>query len=255
MNIHDLSETYYRCLKCEKIGTHNYYNQQEEELNKNDWAEFSQFLTCDKCGNDEWVSGWIDGFGTFNTDDWEQFIEVDFEPEQEKSISTSLSIIEKGQVGELAFNDWLQSNNVSFLYIEQSEETFSTLFKNSLKRPDFLILLESIGMIAVDVKNYKKYNNSYSLNLQSELIKSLTFERLFRMPLWYAYKTDVKDKWLWISALKALEVGTIKINRKTNEQFIMIDESHFASISSNDDLGKLYTQRITNAEALQNYQV
>lgn len=169
----------------------------------------------------------------------------------------------KGKVGETAMNAWLKSNGLSYVFIDQSVDTFASLFKGNLKRPDFLILLESIGLIAVDVKNYAKFddmgNPAFTLRLADEVRLVLAFERLFRIPVWYAYYTKPKDDeekivWYWISALKALEVGTVRAKdvedkitgEKTKEEFLVIRHAHCQVIEANEDLGKLYTQRLTD---------
>lgn len=171
---------------------------------------------------------------------------IDVESFHDESFE-DISITEKGQAGEVALNSWLQSAGLSYLYVNQSPETFSNLFAGSIKRPDFLVLLESIGLIAVDAKNYTLSKGVFSLPLESELKKVLTFERLFRIPVWYAYLGEINDDksvWYWISAIKALEVGQVRINSKTQEEFIAIKLEHFERIETNEDLGKLYTHRL-----------
>jgi hypothetical protein len=150
----------------------------------------------------------------------------------------------KGRAGENAMQIWLNTAGLGYLYINQSIDTFATMFSGTTKRPDFLVLLDSIGIIAVDVKNHKLSDNCYALPLQDELEKVLTFERLFRIPVWYAYLGN-EEKWHWISALKAIEVGMKRQNEETKKEYIKIPLTEFVIISKNDDLGKLYTQRLT----------
>jgi len=153
---------------------------------------------------------------------------------------------EKGRSGEEDLNTWFQANGLAYLYVRQNPETFAPLFKDFLKRPDFLVLLDSIGLIAVDAKNHTLWNGDhYTLSLESELRRVITFERLFRIPVWYAYRHEEKGKivWYWISALKAVEVGTICESDKTGD-FLKIKLEHFEKIETNADLGKLYTQRL-----------
>lgn len=153
---------------------------------------------------------------------------------------------EKGRAGEEDLNAWLQANGLAYLYVRQNQETFTPLFKGVLKRPDFLILIDSIGLIAVDAKNRSSRDGKhYTLSLESELRKVITFERLFRIPVWYAYRHEEKDKvvWYWISALKAIEVGTVCESDKTGD-FLKIKLEEFERIETNADLGKLYTQRL-----------
>lgn len=138
---------------------------------------------------------------------------------------------------------WLNTADLCFLYVNQDKETFASMFQAGVKRPDFLVLLESIGIIAVDVKNHKVSSGHYTLRLKEELERVLMFERLFRLPVWYAYMGK-DNNWHWISALKAIEVGIKRVNISTNEEYIKIPLTEFVTISKNEDLGKLYTQRL-----------
>lgn len=149
----------------------------------------------------------------------------------------------KGDEAEKSFLKWLDENGFSFLYINQDTESFPTLFKNSVKRPDFLVLIDSIGLIAVDVKNYNPYKDKYyGLPYEAELKKTLSFERMFRIPVWYAYSHE--DSWLWISALKAVEVGKILKNKEKKEEFLSICITDFTEVKTNNDIGKLWEQRL-----------
>ncbi len=85
-------------------------------------------------------------------------------------------------------NAWLQLHGFSYVAICQAPDTFAPLFGTAVKRPDFLLLLESIGLIAIDVKNRNRYKKTcYSLPYEDELRRAVAFERLFRIPVWYAY--------------------------------------------------------------------
>ncbi len=156
----------------------------------------------------------------------------------------------KGQRGEEALNEWLQIEGLPYLHVGQSPDTFSTLFPDVVKRPDFLILLQSLGMIAVDAKNYQFSGGVFTLNLDQEFRKMITFERLFRIPVWFAYMHERGKKWYWISGLKAVEVGEVRVKNKTNEKFLALHLADFAEISSSKDLGKLYTMKIGSLERI-----
>jgi len=157
----------------------------------------------------------------------------------------------KGIEGETKFKSWLDERGLSYLYVNQDMDGFPSLFKGNIKRPDFLVLIDSIGIIAVDVKNYTVFQGCYSLAYEKEVKKVLSFERLFRIPVWYAYLNvdNGEIAWYWISALKAVEVGTRGKNRE-NEEFLLIKINEFVEIKSNDDLGKLYSQRLPHLNKL-----
>ena len=155
-------------------------------------------------------------------------------------------LVEKGKIGEVALGRWLDQQGLAYLYIDQSETTFARLFLRHVKRPDFLMLFEGVGLLAVDAKNCSLYKDQhFSLKIDAEIKRTIAFERLFRLPVWYAYMSPSEEGlWYWINALKVLEVGENKVNGETGEPFFSIDIRHFLEIRTNEDLGKLYTQRL-----------
>jgi hypothetical protein len=162
--------------------------------------------------------------------------------------SFMIDIKEKGIQGELALKQWFDSNDLSYVYIDQSTDYFSTMFQSNVKRPDFLLLLDSIGILAIDVKNYTFSGGVFTLGMTDEFQKAITFERIFRLPLWYVYKKD--EEWFWISALKAIEVGTIRKNSSTNKDFLAIPIKHFEKIVTGEDMGSLYTHRLPKIDKI-----
>jgi hypothetical protein len=163
-------------------------------------------------------------------------------------------LAKQGKVGELALNKWLKENGFAFVYLAQDRETFATLFAANLKRPDFLVLIDSIGLIAVDAKKYKKSDRfgkpAYSLKWQEELKRTLAFERLFRIPVWYAYLDDESNThvWYWISALRAVEVGTPQ--KGIDEEFLWILRSDCVRVTSRDDFAGLYKAGIPDTNKI-----
>lgn len=155
---------------------------------------------------------------------------------------------EKGQEGEKALNAWFNQHKLAYVGICQNKDSFASLFQGAAKRPDFLLLLPSLGMIAIDAKNYTPWCGELTLSLEEELKKALTFERLFRLPLWYAYcdKENMGQNWYWISALKAMEVGEVRNGSKG--QFLAIKMEHFETIANPKDLAKLYTHTLPSLE-------
>lgn len=154
---------------------------------------------------------------------------------------------EKGRIGEADLHAWLKENGLSYLYVSQDLDTFAPLFVGNLKRPDFLVLLESVGLIAVDAKNCTRSpDGRFTLQYEEELRRVVTFERIFRIPVWYAYRAEESGRvvWYWISALRAIEVGELRVNGATGKQFVAIKLQHFERIEANADLGKLYTHRL-----------
>ena len=161
-------------------------------------------------------------------------------------------IAKKGKEGEDALNSWLKEQQLPYVNISQSPDTFADLFSNSVKRPDFLLLIQSMGLIAIDAKNYKLSGGTFTLNLERELLKMITFERLFRIPIWFAYMQEGGKCWYWISGLKVIEVGKIREQKESGEKFLAIRKEDCAEVRTAEDLGKLYTQKIHSAENIKN---
>lgn len=152
--------------------------------------------------------------------------------------------VQKGKRGEAALNDWFQKQEIGYIAVCQAVNTFAPIFKGGIKRPDFIMLIEGVGLLAIDAKNKSSSGGGFTLELETELKKAIAFERLFRMPLWYAFcDCDAGMKqWHWISALKAVEVG-IKRSSEKGEDFLSIKLEHMEAISVAADMAKLYTHR------------
>lgn len=158
----------------------------------------------------------------------------------------------KGLEGEALLNSWLRGQGLSYVSVCQSRDTFSSLFSCNVKRPDYLLLIESLGLIAIDAKNYACSGGVFTLELESELRRSVAFERLFRISVWYAYVDDKAPgkSWFWISALKANEFGERRHNKQKRVDFLAIKRKHFEHISEVADLAKLYTHRLPGTAKL-----
>ncbi|HAW52812.1 MAG TPA: hypothetical protein DCX54_10880 [Flavobacteriales bacterium] len=163
--------------------------------------------------------------------------------------STKPLSIEKGSVGEERLTTWFQRNRLGFIPVSQSPLTFPSIFTGRIKRPDFLVILESMGMLAVDAKNYACSNECFTLNLE-ELRRALAFEWYTRLPFWFAYLQEEEqgEVWYWISAMRALNSGEVRVNGRTGDQFGVIPKRLFVQIEKIGDLGHLInqTQRLHN---------
>lgn len=149
---------------------------------------------------------------------------------------------EKGKRGEKALRGWLDEHSFSYLCLNQDQETFPKIFKSeNVKRPDFLVVIDSIGLIAVDVKNYNRDGPSYALPIDSEFEKVMGFESLFRLPIWFVYFDEDENTWYWISALKAVKVGRFRKGKNGRSDFYSIRIEEFVEIHTRQDFGKLFT--------------
>jgi len=161
-----------------------------------------------------------------------------------KNNKSTATILEKGTDGEVRLNNWLRENGITYFQIKQDIQSFMHSFAQVMKRPDFFVLVEGLSMLAVDAKNYSLSNGYFTLN-KIELEKAIAFEIITKMPFWFAYlhQSDSGSTWYWISALKALYAGIMRVNKTTGEEFLVISVSEFIAIRNQSDISKLYTQR------------
>ena len=144
-----------------------------------------------------------------------------------------VSIQEKGNRGESALTLWFQENEFAFLQITQDPASYANVFDNNeVKRPDYLVALDSIGFLAVDAKNCKLYNNKFFTLGCSEVTKALAFEQFTRTPFWFAfyYQHNNDLVWYWISAMQTSAKGVACYNFKTEENFLTIHISNFIPV-------------------------
>ena len=155
---------------------------------------------------------------------------------------------EIGDKTELKFKEWLEKHRIPYLYINQEKGTFSSVFEDQLKRPDFIILIENFGFILVDVK-YKKISKeygTYSIDY-NETKKFSSFQRKFNIPIWYAISNEESDykTWLWIPVSRVLELNVEAcISSKSNEPFFPISMDNFIQISHNESIEKLFIKSL-----------
>jgi len=138
---------------------------------------------------------------------------------------------------EEAFQKWLDSNSYSYLFVEQSPETYARAFRDKGKRPDFLILLNRVGVIAADVKEKKPSANMghFILDEDREVRKSLEFEKAFKLPSWFVFGNpdDHYRTWSWISLHSVLNCPVRTNSNK--EKFRAISPSATIVIQANRD--------------------
>lgn len=152
--------------------------------------------------------------------------------------------IKRGKEAEERFQEWLNQHNISYLYINQDQETFATVFKENLKRPDFLILIPSLGLIMVDVK-YKNINQKYEdLAIDAQDIKKYSkLQRTFNLPIWFALSNEnvAFKTWFWIPLPKVLEEGIPRFQSSlSNMDYYAVPLKEFTQVSERDSLYRIF---------------
>lgn len=144
---------------------------------------------------------------------------------------------------ELRFKEWLENKGYAYLYIDQSIDCFSSLFKGITKRPDFLVVINSIGIIAVDVKERKISDKYESFVIDEEEIqKLLSFERVFRIPLWLAFSVEAVQfrTWYWVSLSEVVEKVSLNTRTKDDKPFRPIPMKMCKTIGWESGLSSLF---------------
>jgi len=119
---------------------------------------------------------------------------------------------------EKVFKEWLDKHRYPYIYVEQSPSTFAQFFRDEINacRPDFLIVIEGLGLIAVDVKGKDRAVYYVDKEKTAKIIidtddaqRAIKFERIFRIPFWFAVSGQDSgySMWYWISASMVLEAS------------------------------------------------
>ncbi len=91
----------------------------------------------------------------------------------------------QGAAAEDRFRAWLDRCHLPHIYVEQSPFTFPEHLRGAIKRPDFLVGVPSIGMIAVDVKAKRIYGSELFIDAVEHRTLA-AFETYFCTSVWFA---------------------------------------------------------------------
>lgn len=91
----------------------------------------------------------------------------------------------RGAKAERAFQAWLDSSVLPHMYVEQSRLTVPAPLRGKIKRPDYLVGIPGVGLVAFDVKAKTIYRGNLLFDLP-EVQKLRTFARLFHLTVYFA---------------------------------------------------------------------
>lgn len=91
----------------------------------------------------------------------------------------------RGHHAEVAFKQWLNRSRLGYMVVDQTPFSVPIGAKH-IKRPDYLIGLMSIGMVAVDVKGRDMVDGHGIIELDEHDGFNF-FQRYFSVPVWYAW--------------------------------------------------------------------
>lgn len=105
----------------------------------------------------------------------------------------------KGEAAEAAFRAWLNQESAAFLYIEQSPLNVPAPLRGKIKRPDYLVGLPGVGMVAFDVKAKSTYDDCLLFEA-GELKKLSRFSGFFNVTVLFAcLDLDTPERFVWVS--------------------------------------------------------
>ncbi|MER9458177.1 hypothetical protein [Mesorhizobium sp. M0478] len=110
----------------------------------------------------------------------------------------------KGQKAETAFRAWLNWSAVAYMYVEQSPFTVPAALKGRIKRPDYLVGLPHVGLLAFDVKAKSVYDGMLIFE-RDEVEKLALFARMFHVTLYFVCVgiEDTAHIWIALADLQA----------------------------------------------------
>ena len=106
-------------------------------------------------------------------------------PVRKRPVAISPADAERGAAAERDFQGWLDSSSLPHIYVEQSPLTVPGSLRGRIKRPDYLVAIPHVGLIAFDVKCKSAYQGRFLFDLE-EIQKLRTFSRLFRLTVFFA---------------------------------------------------------------------
>lgn len=92
----------------------------------------------------------------------------------------------KGAAAEQAFAAWLDASVLPHLYVEQSPLTVPAPLRGAIKRPDYLVGIPGVGLVAFDVKAKTIYERDGLIFDVAEVQKLRAFARLFHLTVYFA---------------------------------------------------------------------
>lgn len=103
----------------------------------------------------------------------------------------------KGAKAEADFRAWLDASTLPHLYVEQSPVTVPEPLRGKIKRPDYLVGIPGVGLVAFDVKAKTVYDGCLIFDLD-EIKKLRTFARLFHLTVYFACLNSEGAGGFWV---------------------------------------------------------
>lgn len=120
----------------------------------------------------------------------------------------------RGEAAERDFQRWLDASCLPHIYVEQSPMTVPGSLRGRIKRPDYLVAIPHVGMVAFDVKCKSLYEGRFLFDVD-EVQRLRTFSRLFRLTVFFAcLDPEGSDQSYWVRLDKLDSAAAFKRNGK-----------------------------------------
>ena len=119
----------------------------------------------------------------------------------------------RGEAAERAFARWLDASVLPHLYVEQSPLTTPAPLRGRIKRPDYLVGIPGVGLVAFDVKAKTVYARDGLIFDVAEVQKLRVFARLFHLTTFFAcLDPDGGPHGYWVRLDQLDEVPAVRRN-------------------------------------------
>lgn len=95
-------------------------------------------------------------------------------------------LIRRGAKAERQFAAWLDAAALPHLYVEQSPMTVPASLRGEIKRPDYLVGIPGVGIVAFDVKSKTVYERAGLIFDLKEVQKLRVFSQRFHVTAFFA---------------------------------------------------------------------
>lgn len=101
-------------------------------------------------------------------------------------------------------------------------------------------------MLAVDAKNCALSSAGCFTISTSEIRRAIGFELCARMPFWFVFlqQKESGNVLYWLNAINALDLGTTRVNQRTDESFQAIPLKEFTPVQTYTDLSLIFKQSL-----------
>lgn len=115
----------------------------------------------------------------------------------------------RGQAAEDLFRAWLDASQAAHVYLDQTPITVPEPLRGRIKRPDYLVGIPGVGLVAFDVKSKTIYPEGIIFDLD-EIQKLRTFARLFHLTVYFACVTGDGMHAYWVRLDQLDEVPALR---------------------------------------------